>query len=210
MVVQIKKRINSTTFLKDCIKNKSNEILINFLINYKDNLEEKINNCQNLVVTGNCGIGKTFLINAFINEVNQIILEKEVEKYDSNSFSLQKTVIKDKCKAKMINIYDLIKLLREKEYSKEKDEYSINFKNDFDILIIDEIGVQFSTDAERQILYDIFDYRYNNFKPTFLISNLPVNNATNSLEKILGLRIFDRVVNSKTKIINLNGNSFRQ
>ena len=115
MVVQIKKRINSTTFLKDCIKNKSNEILINFLINYKDNLEEKINNCQNLVVTGNCGIGKTFLINAFINEVNQIILEKEVEKYDSNSFSLQKTVIKDKCKAKMINIYDLIKLLREKE-----------------------------------------------------------------------------------------------
>jgi DNA replication protein DnaC len=209
MVVQIKSRINTTTLLKDCIENKNNEELIKFLTDYRDNLENKINNYENLVLTGNCGVGKTFIINAFINEINKIVLEKEVETYDNITYSMIKSIKRTKCNATIINVYNIIKYLRDLEYNNNKNEYSINFKKDFDILVIDEIGVQFSTDAERQILYDVFDYRYNNFKPTFLISNLPINNSANSLEKVLGLRIYDRVVNSQTKIINLCGNSFR-
>lgn len=210
MVVKIKSRINATTLLKDCIKNKNNEELLNFLTNYKNNLEEKLNNYQNLILTGNCGVGKTFIINAFINEINRIVLEREIQTYNYTTHSMVKSIERTNCKAIITNIYNIIKHLRNVEYNRS-DDCSRDYKG-YDVLAIDEIGVQFATDAERQILFDVFDYRYDNFKPTFLISNFPVDNSANkssSLKTILGLRIYDRVVNSQTKIINLCGKSLR-
>lgn len=41
-----------------------------------------------------------------------------------------------------------------------------------DLLIIDELGMNFGTDAERVILFDLIDTRYGMMKPCILISNL--------------------------------------
>ena len=80
-----------------------------------------------------------------------------------------------------------------------------------DILAIDEIGVQLSTDAERQILYDIINYRWENFKNTIIISNLAIksNDKQTGIDRILGARILDRLVNKDTKIFSINGKSMR-
>ncbi|BGI51704.1 MAG: ATP-binding protein [Candidatus Hamiltonella defensa (Ceratovacuna japonica)] len=58
-----------------------------------------------------------------------------------------------------------------------------------DLLIIDEIGVQFGSDAEKMILFDLINSRYEAMKPTFLLSNLPKD----ALPQFLGERVMDRM-----------------
>lgn len=58
-----------------------------------------------------------------------------------------------------------------------------------DLLVLDEVGVQFGSDTERLILFDILNERYEARKPTILLSNLTVDEVKNAL----GERIFDRL-----------------
>ncbi|WP_342221124.1 ATP-binding protein [Candidatus Fukatsuia endosymbiont of Tuberolachnus salignus] len=58
-----------------------------------------------------------------------------------------------------------------------------------DMLIIDEIGVQFGSEAEKLILFEIINTRYENMKPTLLLSNLPKEDLTT----YLGERVLDRM-----------------
>jgi len=57
-----------------------------------------------------------------------------------------------------------------------------------DILVIDEIGVQFGSDTERMYITEIINDRYEWEKPTILISNLTMK----ELSGLLGDRVIDR------------------
>jgi DNA replication protein DnaC len=58
-----------------------------------------------------------------------------------------------------------------------------------DLLIIDEIGVQFGSDAEKIILFEIINNRYESMRPTILLSNLPKD----ELSEFIGERVLDRM-----------------
>lgn len=58
-----------------------------------------------------------------------------------------------------------------------------------DLLILDEVGVQFGSDFERNILFDVLNERYEKRRPTILMSNLPVADVT----AYLGERVIDRI-----------------
>ncbi len=58
-----------------------------------------------------------------------------------------------------------------------------------DLLILDEVGMQFGSDAERLLLFDVLNGRYEDLKPTVLISNLTVG----ELPDYLGERLMDRL-----------------
>lgn len=58
-----------------------------------------------------------------------------------------------------------------------------------DLLILDEIGVQHGSDTEKLILFDVLNERYEQRKPTVLLSNLPID----EVKLYLGERIFDRI-----------------
>jgi DNA replication protein DnaC len=58
-----------------------------------------------------------------------------------------------------------------------------------DLLILDEVGVQFGSEAEKTILFDILNERYERCKPTLMLSNLPVD----EVRGYLGDRIFSRL-----------------
>ncbi len=58
-----------------------------------------------------------------------------------------------------------------------------------DLLIIDEVGVQFGSPAEMTILHEVINARYESVLPTILISNLPPE----QLKEFISDRIFDRV-----------------
>lgn len=58
-----------------------------------------------------------------------------------------------------------------------------------DLLILDEVGVQFGSDTEKLILFDVLNERYEKRKPTLLLSNLDVQ----EVQAYLGERIFDRL-----------------
>jgi DNA replication protein DnaC len=58
-----------------------------------------------------------------------------------------------------------------------------------DLLVMDEIGVQYGTDAEQVTLFDIIDKRYRDMMPTILLTNL---NAK-LMREFLGDRSYDRL-----------------
>lgn len=58
-----------------------------------------------------------------------------------------------------------------------------------DLLVMDEIGVQYGTDAEQVTLFDIIDKRYRDMRPTILLTNL---NAK-GMKEFLGDRSYDRL-----------------
>lgn len=57
------------------------------------------------------------------------------------------------------------------------------------LLVIDEIGVSFGTDAEHVQLFDIIDVRYKHKRPTVLLSNLPAK----GIKEAIGDRAYDRL-----------------
>lgn len=57
------------------------------------------------------------------------------------------------------------------------------------LLVIDEIGVQFNTDAERDQLFGVIDGRYRDLMPTVLTTNL----NTTKLKEAIGERSYSRL-----------------
>lgn len=74
-----------------------------------------------------------------------------------------------------------------------------------DLLILDEVGVQYGTDAEKLILFEIINGRYESARPTILISNL----AIGELERYLGARAVDRLREGGGKVVVFDWQSYR-
>lgn len=75
-----------------------------------------------------------------------------------------------------------------------------------DLLILDEVGVQFGSDTEKLILFEIINGRYEEVKPTIVISNL----AKDALEKFLGERSFDRLREGGGRLVVFDWPSYRR
>jgi DNA replication protein DnaC len=78
---------------------------------------------------------------------------------------------------------------------------------ELDLLVIDEVGIQFGTDTERMILYEILDLRYESMRPVILTTNIT---DLKSLEKLLGPRIIDRLFEGESKIVFFDWASHRR
>ncbi len=74
-----------------------------------------------------------------------------------------------------------------------------------DLLILDEVGVQFGSDTERLILFDVLNERYEKRRPTLLLSNLTVD----EVKAYLGERVFDRLREDGGEAIPFNWESWR-
>lgn len=73
--------------------------------------------------------------------------------------------------------------------SRETESQAIETLVAPDLLILDEVGVQFGSEFERNILFDVLNERYEKRRPTILMSNLPVQDVT----AYLGERVIDRI-----------------
>ena len=65
-----------------------------------------------------------------------------------------------------------------------------------DLLVIDEIGVQFGTESEQNHLFEVINSRILEVKPTILVTNLLLNSPDDNvktLRKYLGERTYDRL-----------------
>ena len=75
-----------------------------------------------------------------------------------------------------------------------------------DLLILDEVGVQFGSEFEKQILFDLLNQRYEQLKPAILLSNIP----TEQLSDYLGERVTDRLRENGGKVIAFDWESYRK
>lgn len=74
-----------------------------------------------------------------------------------------------------------------------------------DLLILDEVGVQFGSDFERNILFDVLNERYEKRRPTILMSNLEQGEVTG----YLGERVIDRMREDGGDLIPFDWESYR-
>lgn len=69
------------------------------------------------------------------------------------------------------------------------EEEMLKFFSSIQLLVIDEVGIQKGSEAEKRILFSILDNRVTSNKPTILMSNL----GPKALAELLGDRLYDRV-----------------
>lgn len=74
-----------------------------------------------------------------------------------------------------------------------------------DLLILDEIGVQFGSDSEKLLLFDVLNERYERRRPTILLSNLTAKEVSG----YLGERIMDRLREDGGEVIVFDWKSHR-
>ena len=128
---------------------------------------ENWNKSMGLIFLGGPGTGKNHLASAL---VCKFITEKD------------KTAL-------MTEAIKIIRAIKESWRSNEKTEtQAIESFITPDLLVIDELGVQFGSDTERLYLTEIINDRYNWMKPTILIGNLELE----ELRKTIGERAFER------------------
>ena len=74
-----------------------------------------------------------------------------------------------------------------------------------DLLILDEVGVQFGSETEKNILFDVLNDRYEQRKPCLLLSNLPLKDV----RSFLGERVFDRLREDGGEVVPFDWESNR-
>lgn len=75
-----------------------------------------------------------------------------------------------------------------------------------DLLILDEVGVQTGSDYEKNIIFDVINSRYENVRPTIILSNLSIDEC----KLYLGERVFDRMREGGGKAFLLDWPSYRK
>lgn len=73
------------------------------------------------------------------------------------------------------------------------------------LLVLDEVGVQYGTEGEQTILFDVLDRRYRDMRPTILLTNEDLD----GLHKFLGERLADRM-RENTRWVPFDGTSYRR
>lgn len=139
---------------------------------------------NNMFLIGSVGTGKTHLASSIIQEL-----------YDTK-------------RVRMIRVIELIRILKEtwQRGSENTERDVISFFGEIDVLVLDEVGIQFGSETERMFMFDIINTRYDNMLPTILISNLDINN----LKEILGEQAVDRLREDGGKVLVFNWESQRK
>jgi DNA replication protein DnaC len=86
---------------------------------------------------------------------------------------------------------DMIRSVRDtwRKDSKYSESQVLQEYEDAELLIIDEIGVQYGTDGEQTVIFDVLDRRYRQMRPTVFITNQDRTGFT----QFIGERSFDRL-----------------
>jgi DNA replication protein DnaC len=111
---------------------------------------------------------------------------------------LVKDVINSKRTALTIKLDDMMMYLRSKITSDERK--AMNRFVQPDLLIINEIGIQTNSDFTWNKVNMIIDDRYNECRPTIIISNL----NSDQIKELVGDRIVSRFKEGYSKIIRFN------
>jgi len=136
-----------------------------------------------LVLLGRCGTGKNMLA---------AIVGQEVMR---QGFScLHTTVMK------------LVRRVMDSWRTREGTEEVVRSFTVPDLLIIDEVGVQFESATEQLVLTEIVNDRYEALKPTVLISNLTIKQLT----EVIGERAVDRFYEGNSRLLAFTWQSYRR
>ncbi|MCE9565827.1 MAG: ATP-binding protein [Planctomycetes bacterium] len=152
---------------------------------YADQFPERLRLGSSIMLCGNTGTGKTHLACA--------IARSAIETHGKTAVYLT-----------VGRAFRMVKDTYRRE-SRKSEEEALSFFGKPDLLILDEVGVQYGSDTEKNILFEIVNERYEAMKPTILISNL----ALSALAEYAGDRVLDRMKENGGKLIVFDWKSYR-
>lgn len=151
---------------------------------FAKNFPKAMERGANFVFCGKPGTGKTHLACAIGNAV----------------------ISQHGASALFVTVFDVIQRVKSTYSDKDQSERTVmNSFVDQDLLILDEVGVQFGTDFEKVIITDIINRRYNDMRPTIILSNLDET----ELGDYLGARVMDRMFEGGGGVIAFSWGSYR-
>lgn len=134
---------------------------------YADTFDQAMKTGQSLIFMGNVGTGKTHL-----------------------AVGIAHAIMEQGYTALFTSVMGAVRSVKETYGRRDLTEsQAITRLVEPDLLILDEVGVQFSSDTERLYLFEILNGRYENIRPTIVIGNLDKD----GIENCLGQRVFDRL-----------------
>lgn len=151
---------------------------------YAKNFPDVLKAGTSMIFCGSPGTGKTHLACAVANHIT-------AQGYEPLFISIIKAVRRVK------ETY--------RRDSKVTEQQVIDHFVSFDLLILDEVGVQFGSKAEEIIVFEIINTRYEKMKPTLIISNLPPG----GMAKYLGPRVVDRMKENDGAVVAFDWISHR-
>lgn len=152
---------------------------------YADSFTEALETGRSLIFCGTAGTGKTHLA---VGIAHQVI---------AAGYS-----------AAFTTAMDAIRTVRE-TYSKTSQQTEREVIRRFakpDLTIIDEVGSQLGTDAEKVTLFDLINARYEAMRPMIVMSNLTVS----EVEQYMGSRAFDRIRENGGQAVTFTWASYRR
>ena len=157
----------------------------NVLVAYANNFLEHFKAGRSLILCGGMGTGKTMLVCALAQQIRT---------------ELRKNVI-------YTTAYHLVREVKDTYGNPGQREDEVISKYAFpDLLIIDEVGVQFGSDSESLIMFEVLNSRYENMLPSIVISNVDLS----ELGRYLGDRGIDRLKENGGGVLVFDWESYRK
>jgi len=180
----IPKRFLNRTFDNYEVTSQQQQLALKIARQYASHFVERLENGGGLILQGVPGTGKTHLACAIANQV-----------------------ITHGSSARFTTVMQLVRAIRAtwKRDSEQSEDQVLQSLIDYDLLIIDEIGVQYETESEKLILFDVLNGRYENEKPTILLTNL----VGQELNTCIGERNVDRIQEGGGTTISFTWGSYR-
>ena len=134
---------------------------------YAEQFDQGLRTGASLILSGLPGTGKSHLAGGIL----QALLPRHVGVY--------------------VTMMDLIRMLRDtwRKDSEESETSVLQQLAQVPLLVVDEIGVQYGTDAERTLFFDVMDRRYRNCMPVILLTN----QGMQDFRATVGDRVYDRL-----------------
>lgn len=144
-------------------QNHAKAAALEFVANFREHRKKG----TQVVFSGNPGTGKSHLAIAVL---------REVMKGGTGMY---------------MNVLDMVRMVRDtwRRDSAKSESEVLDTLGSLDLLVLDEVGVQYGTDGEQVILFDVLNRRYRDCRPTILLTNL----RSAEFEAFIGPRAFDRL-----------------
>lgn len=150
---------------------------------YVRNWKEALRNNTGLLLFGDVGTGKSFFAGCIANA----LLDQDVP-------------------VLMTSFPTILNQLTG-VYPEERVEF-INSLNDYDLLIIDDLGVERSTEFAMEQMFEVIDKRYRSGKPMIITTNLSLEQLRNPPD-LAHARIYERILERCAPIL-FSGENFRK